>query len=136
MKQRIAHIALLVRDYDEAIAFYTQKLHFDLIEDTTLSDTKRWVMVAPKGANACCILLAKAATDVQRRYIGNQSGGRVFLFLHTDNFERDYNNLLKQNIKIVRPPSVESYGTVAVFEDIYGNLWDLIEPTSENTWHR
>jgi len=128
MKQKIAHIALLVDDYDEAIAFYTQKLNFTLVEDTVLSETKRWVRVAPKGSEECCLLLAKAANEKQSSRIGNQSGGRVFLFLHTDNFERDYQNLLDQKIKIVRKPSVETYGTVAVFADLYGNLWDLIEP--------
>lgn len=129
MKQAIAHIALVIEDYDEAIAFYTQKLHFDLIEDTRLSDTKRWVLVAPPGgSNGCHLLLAKAATVEQQSRIGNQTGGRVFLFLHTDNFQRDYQNLLDNGIKIVRTPSVEVYGTVAVFEDLYGNLWDLIEP--------
>lgn len=126
MNQYIAHIALLVEDYDQAINFYTQKLHFDLIEDTQLSDTKRWVLVAPKGSKGCQILLAKAVGD-QKLAIGNQSGGRVFLFLHTDDFERDYQNLLLQNIKIFRGPSIEEYGQVCVFEDLYGNLWDLIE---------
>ncbi|KAB7731711.1 VOC family protein [Rudanella paleaurantiibacter] len=128
MKQHIAHIALVVDDYDEAIAFYTQKLHFDLLEDTALSETKRWVLVAPKGATECRLLLAKAANDEQQSRVGNQTGGRVFLFLYTDNFARDYQNLLDQNIQIVRPPVVEPYGTVAVFADLYGNLWDLIEP--------
>lgn len=128
MTQKLAHIALVVEDYDEAIAFYTQKLHFDLIEDTRLSETKRWVLVAPPGGSeGCGLLLAKAATDEQRSRIGNQTGGRVFLFLHTDHFQRDYQNLLDKGIKIVRPPSAEAYGTVAVFEDLYGNLWDLIE---------
>lgn len=126
MKQRIAHIALVVNDYDEAIAFYTQKLHFDLIEDTILSETKRWVLVAPKGSSECCLLLAKAVGEEQKSRTGNQTGGRVFLFLHTDNFQRDYQNLLDQQIRIVREPSHEEYGTVAVFEDLYGNLWDLI----------
>ena len=130
MNQRIGHIALVVRDYDEAIEFYTQKLHFKLLEDTQLSETKRWVMVAPQGEGACCLLLAKAANEEQKSRVGNQTGGRVFLFLHTDNFQRDYQNLLDQGIKIVRQPSVEAYGTVAVFEDLYGNLWDLIEPDS------
>ena len=130
MNQRIGHIALVVRDYDEAIEFYTQKLHFKLLEDTQLSETKRWVMVAPQGEGACCLLLAKAANEEQKSRVGNQTGGRVFLFLHTDNFQRDYQNLLDQAIKIVRQPSVEAYGTVAVFEDLYGNLWDLIEPDS------
>jgi catechol 2,3-dioxygenase-like lactoylglutathione lyase family enzyme len=123
----LAHIALIVRDYDEAIEFYTNQLHFDLIEDTRLSDTKRWVLVRPKGAdNGCCLLLAKAVGAEQESRIGNQTGGRVFLFLHTDDFERDYQNLLLHNIRIERPPSQEEYGIVAVFEDLYGNLWDLI----------
>jgi catechol 2,3-dioxygenase-like lactoylglutathione lyase family enzyme len=131
MKQKIAHIALVVEDYDEAIAFYTQKLNFTILEDTKLSETKRWVRVAPKGSEECCLLLAKAANDEQKSRIGNQTGGRVFLFLHTDNFQRDYQNLLDRRITIVRKPSVESYGTVAVFEDLYGNLWDLIEPVKK-----
>ncbi len=128
MKQNLAHIAIVVDDYDKAIAFYTQKLNFDLIEDTILSTTKRWVLVRPKGANGCSLLLAKGTNDEQKSRIGNQTGGRVFLFLHTDNFNRDYQNLIEKNIKIIREPSVEDYGTVAVFEDLYGNLWDLIEP--------
>jgi catechol 2,3-dioxygenase-like lactoylglutathione lyase family enzyme len=132
MKQRIAHIALVVNDYDEAIEFYTQKLHFTLVEDTPLSDTKRWVLVAPKDSDGCCLLLAKAANEEQKSRIGNQTGGRVFLFLYTDNFKRDYQNLLDQQIKIVRQPTIEDYGTVAVFEDLYGNLWDLIEPANND----
>ena len=128
MNQKLAHIALVVADYDQAINFYTQKLQFDLVEDTLLSPQKRWVLVRPKGSGTCCLLLAKAANEVQKSRVGNQTGGRVFLFLHTDNFERDYQNLLQHNIKIIRPPLVEEYGTVAVFEDLYGNLWDLIEP--------
>ncbi len=128
MNQRIAHIAIVVKDYDEAIAFYTQKLGFHLLEDTPLSETKRWVMVAPTGTGECCLLLAKAANDEQLSRVGNQTGGRVFLFLHTDDFWRDYHNLLKNEIVIVREPSVEEYGTVAVFQDLYGNLWDLIGP--------
>lgn len=131
MKQHIAHIALVVDDYDDAIAFYTQKLHFTLIEDTVLSETKRWVLIAPPGSIGCCLLLAKAANDTQKSRVGNQTGGRVFLFLHTDNFQRDYQNLLHHNIKIVRQPITEAYGTVAVFEDLYGNLWDLIEPINK-----
>ncbi|MCF1713980.1 VOC family protein [Flavihumibacter sp. RY-1] len=127
MKQHLAHIAIVVDDYDKAIEFYTQKLHFILLEDVVLSDTKRWVLVSPPGATECSILLARAATDEQKSRIGNQTGGRVFLFLCTDNFERDYQNLLDNKIKIVRGPSIEPYGTVAVFEDLYGNLWDLIE---------
>ena len=129
MKQRLAHIAIVVNDYDDAIRFYTEKLHFNLVEDTRLSETKRWVLVRPKGSNECCLLLAKAANEEQKGRIGNQTGGRVFLFLHTDNFERDYRNLLDNQIEIVRAPQKEDYGTVAVFRDIYGNLWDLIEPT-------
>jgi catechol 2,3-dioxygenase-like lactoylglutathione lyase family enzyme len=132
MKQRIAHIALVVDDYDEAIQFYTQKLHFTLVEDTPLSESKRWVLVAPKGATDCCLLLAKAANAEQKSRVGNQTGGRVFLFLYTDHFQRDYQNLLDHHIKIVRPPVVEAYGTVAVFEDLYGNLWDLIEPSNHH----
>jgi len=128
MKQAIAHIALLVNDYDEAIEFYTRKLHFSLIEDTVLSDAKRWVRITPPGSAGCCLLLAKAANEVQKSRVGNQTGGRVFLFLNTDNFERDYQNLLDNKVTIIRPPVKESYGTVAVFADLYGNLWDLIEP--------
>ena len=128
MKQRLAHIAIVVNDFDEAIKFYTEKLHFDLIEDTRLSETKRWVLVRPKGGDSCCLLLAKAANEEQLSRVGNQTGGRVFLFLHTDNFERDYQDLLDNKIEIVRQPSKEEYGTVAVFKDLYGNLWDMIGP--------
>ena len=129
MRQNLTHIAIVVDDYDKAIEFYTQKLNFTLIEDTVLSDIKRWVLVKPKGANECSLLLAKGANEEQKSRIGNQTGGRVFLFLHTDNFKRDYQNLIDNNIRIVREPIIENYGTVAVFEDLYGNLWDLIEPT-------
>ncbi len=128
MNQRLAYVTLLVDDYDKAIEFYTKKLHFILIEDTTLSKTKRWVLVKPNGSDGCCLLLARAANDLQKSMIGSQTGGRVFLFLQTDNFENDYQNLLNNGIKIVREPVLEDYGTVAVFQDIYGNLWDLIEP--------
>ena len=128
--QKIAHIALLVDDYDKAIEFYTTKLHFTLIEDTMLSRTKRWVLVAPKGPGACHLLLAKADNEEQASRIGNQTGGRVFLFLHTDDFQRDFQNLLDHKINIVREPVREPYGTVAVFADLYGNLWDLIEPAT------
>lgn len=128
MHQHLAHIALVVADYDEAIQFYTQKLHFQLLEDTPLSDTKRWVLVAPPGSDGCALLLAKAANEEQQSRVGNQTGGRVFLFLHTDDFWRDYHNLLAHDIRIVRGPVEEAYGTVAVFEDLYGNLWDLIQP--------
>lgn len=127
MKQHIAHLALVVADYDEAIEFYTQKLHFDLVEDTQLSPTKRWVLVRPKGSSESALLLAKAANDEQQSRVGNQTGGRVFLFLSTDDFWRDYRLYLDNGVKFVRPPVEEPYGTVAVFEDLYGNLWDLIE---------
>jgi catechol 2,3-dioxygenase-like lactoylglutathione lyase family enzyme len=128
MNLQIAHITLLVDDYDKAIEFFTRKLNFVLIEDTKLSDVKRWVLIKPQGPENCCLLLAKASNDEQKRSIGNQSGGRVFLFLQTDNFKRDYQSLIDNRIKIVREPKSEDYGTVAVFEDLYGNLWDLIEP--------
>jgi catechol 2,3-dioxygenase-like lactoylglutathione lyase family enzyme len=128
MKQELALVALVVRDYDEAIDFYTKVLKFSLIEDTVMSETKRWVVVAPPGSQGCRILLAKAATEAQVATVGNQTGGRVFLFLHTDNFDRDFNNLQQHQVKIVRGPVREPYGTVAVFSDLYGNLWDLIEP--------
>jgi predicted enzyme related to lactoylglutathione lyase len=130
MQQHLMHIALVVDDYDEAIEFYTKKLHFTLTEDSILSDTKRWVVVTPKGAKECSLLLAKGTDAEQKSRIGNQTGGRVFLFLQTDDLKRDYQNLLENDIKIVRPPITESYGTVLVFEDLYGNLWDLIEPAS------
>ena len=126
MNQRLMHIALLVADYDEAIHWYTQKLGFHLIEDTTLSEVKRWVLIQPPGEGSCQLLLAKAATEEQKSRVGNQTGGRVFLFLHTDDFERDHENLLQKGITIVRGPSEEEYGKVLVFEDLYGNLWDLI----------
>jgi len=127
-RQRIAHIALVVNDYEDAINFYTKKLNFNLIEDTRLSDSKRWVLVAPPGANECCLLLAKAADDKQRASVGNQTGGRVFLFLYTDDFDRDYTQMQERGIRFVRPPKEEAYGTVAVFEDLYGNMWDLLQP--------
>ena len=128
MKQSIIHIALVVRDYDEAIAFYCQKLHFDLIEDTYQPEQdKRWVVASPPGSSGTNLLLARASTPDQEAAIGNQTGGRVFLFLGTDDFWRDYNEMLSVGIKFVRKPKTESYGTVAVFEDLYGNLWDLIE---------
>jgi catechol 2,3-dioxygenase-like lactoylglutathione lyase family enzyme len=128
--QEIAQIALVVRDYDEAIKFYTEKLGFQLVEDTPLSATKRWVLVSPPGSNGCKLLLAKAATEKQRSTIGNQTGGRVFLFLTTDNFQRDYEMLTSKDVHFVREPVKETWGQVAVFEDLYGNLWDLIEKQS------
>lgn len=127
MTQSIAHTALVVRDYDEAIAFYTQKLNFKLKEDTVLSESKRWVVVTPPGSLETSLLLAKAANDEQSSRIGNQTGGRVFLFLSTDDFWRDYNEMTAKGISFVRPPAEEVYGTVAVFADLYGNLWDLIQ---------
>lgn len=128
MKHILANITLVVRDYDEAIDFYVNKLGFVLLEDTIMSETKRWVRVQPSGGG-CELLLAKAATDQQQTRIGDQTGGRVFLFLHTDDLDRDYEHLKKHNIRIVREPSVEEYGKVLVFADLYGNLWDLICPT-------
>lgn len=131
MTQKLAYITILVDDYDKAIDFYTHKLNFSLIEDSKISDNKRWVLVRPSGQDGCALLLSKVANDLQKEMIGKQAGGRVFLFLFTDNFVSDYNNLIKNGISIEREPVVEKYGTVAVFKDIYGNLWDLIEP-SEN----
>jgi catechol 2,3-dioxygenase-like lactoylglutathione lyase family enzyme len=128
MKQKISQIALLVDDYDEALDFYTQKLYFELLEDTDLGEGKRWVLIAPPGSAGCSLLLAKATNEEQRSRVGNQTGGRVFLFLNTDNFERDYQNLMEKGITIIRERTDESYGKVAVFADLYGNLWDLIEP--------
>lgn len=128
MAQKIARIALIVEDYDAAIDFYTKKLNFILVEDTMISPTKRWVIVAPNGSADCSLLLAKAANEEQLTRVGNQTGGRVFLFLYTNDFTSDFQNLLDQGIRIVRGPSEEPYGMVAVFADLYGNLWDLIQP--------
>ncbi len=128
MKQEIIHIALVVRDYDEAIAFYTEKLNFTLIEDTYQPEQdKRWVVVAPPGSSGTTILLARASKPEQEPFIGNQTGGRVFLFLHTDDFWRDYHDMLAKGIRFVREPKEAEYGLVAVFEDLYGNLWDLLQ---------
>lgn len=128
MIQSIVHIALVVKDYDEAIEFYTQKLHFKLIEDTYQAEqNKRWVVVAPPGSNGTTILLAKASKPIQDSFVGNQAGGRVFLFLGTDNFDRDYLEMIESGIEFVRPPKEQDYGKVAVFKDLYGNLWDLIQ---------
>jgi catechol 2,3-dioxygenase-like lactoylglutathione lyase family enzyme len=132
MKQHIAHIALVVKDYDEAIQFYTEKLGFELLEDTKLNEEKRWVLVAPPGAKECSLLLAKAANDSQASSIGNQTGGRVFLFLFTNDFWSDYNRMIDHQIQFIRPPKEEEYGIVAVFQDLYGNLWDLIQPDGNN----
>lgn len=128
VKQSIVHIALVVRDYDEAIAFYTEKLHFTLIEDTYQPEQgKRWVVVSPPGSIGTTLLLAKASKPEQQPFVGNQAGGKVFLFLNTDDFWRDYNQMVSEGIKFVRKPKEETYGLVAVFEDLYGNLWDLLE---------
>ena len=128
MKQSIVHMALVVRDYDEAIDFYTNTLHFTLIEDTYQPEQdKRWVVVAPPGSNGATLLLARASKPEQEAFIGNQAGGRVFLFLNTDDFWRDYNEMVDRGVRFVREPKTEPYGIVAVFEDLYGNLWDLLQ---------
>ena len=128
MKQSIVHVALVIRDYDEAIEFYTKKLHFTLVEDTYQPEQdKRWVVISPPGSSGSTLLLARASKPEQELFIGNQTGGRVFLFLNTDDFSRDYNEMVSKGIKFVRGPKKESYGMVAVFEDLYGNLWDLLE---------
>jgi len=128
VKQSIVHIALVVRDYDEAIAFYTEKLHFTLIEDTYQpQQEKRWVVVSPPNSTGTTLLLARASKPEQQPFIGNQAGGRVFLFLNTDDFWRDYHEMVSKGIKFVREPKEESYGLVAVFEDLYGNRWDLLQ---------
>ncbi len=133
MYQSIIHVALVVRDYDEAIEFYCRKLHFRLVEDTFQpQQDKRWVVVAPPGSGGTNLLLARASTPEQEARIGNQTGGRVFLFLRTDDFWRDYNEMSAAGIKFVRQPKDEPYGTVAVFEDLYGNMWDLIEPIKKH----
>ena len=126
MKQKLAQIAIVVRDYDEAIRFYTNKLHFTLVSDQVLTETKRWVILKPPGSDGTGLLLAKAASPAQLQAIGNQTGGRVFLFLHTDDFWRDYHDYRNNGVEFVREPISENYGTVAVFKDLYGNLWDLI----------
>jgi len=132
MKQSIVHVALVVRDYDEAIRFYTEKLNFTLVEDTYQPEQdKRWVLVIPPGSDGPALLLARATTPEQEHSIGNQTGGRVFLFLRTDNFWREYNRMVEGGVTFVRAPKVEPYGTVAVFEDLYGNQWDLLEWSSE-----
>ena len=128
MKQSLAHIALVVKDYDEAIAFYTQKLSFELLEDLYIPEQdKRWVLISPPNSKGAAILLARASNEKQETFIGEQSGGRVFLFLSTDDFWRDYEQMLANGIKFIREPVDQPYGTVAVFEDLYGNLWDLIQ---------
>jgi catechol 2,3-dioxygenase-like lactoylglutathione lyase family enzyme len=132
MKQSIVHVALVVREYDEAIEFYTKKLNFRLVEDTYQPEQdKRWVVVAPPGSTGTTLLLARASTAEQETFIGNQSGGRVFLFLNSDDFWRDYHEMVARDIHFVREPKEEPYGTVAVFADLYGNLWDLLELKSD-----
>lgn len=127
MKQSIYSITYLVREYDEAIEFFITKLQFDLISDTPLGEDKRWVLVRPRGMEGTSLLLAKAATPEQEKSIGNQTGGRVFLFLYTDNFQRDYTNMRSHGVEFLEEPRHEDYGTVAVFKDLYGNKWDLLE---------
>ena len=131
MNHSIVHIALVVRDYDEAIEFYTRKLGFTLVDDTYQPEQdKRWVIVAPANSTGTSLLLARASNEEQKKFIGNQAGGRVFLFLSTDDFWRDYNRMVDQGIEFVRPPTVAPYGTVAVFLDLYRNRWDLVEYSS------
>ncbi len=127
MQQNLVHIAIVVRDYDEAIDYYTRVLGFELLEDEPRGPGKRWVRVAPRGDQGASLLLAKAANEEQTSRIGNQTGGRVFLFLHTDDFQRDYAAYSARGVKFIEQPRYEEYGTVVVFEDIYGNKWDLIE---------
>ena len=128
MRQSLAHVALLVRDYDEAIAFFTGKLGFTLVADESQPEQdKRWVLVAPPGSSGTSLLLARASTAEQARFVGDQAGGRVFLFLETDDFDRDHRAMLGAGIKFVREPKQAPYGKVAVFEDLYGNLWDLVQ---------
>jgi catechol 2,3-dioxygenase-like lactoylglutathione lyase family enzyme len=127
MKQTLGHVAFVVRDYDEALRFFTESLDFQVIEDTPQGQGKRWVLVRPPNSSGTSLLLAQASTPQQASRIGNQTGGRVFLFLHTDDFWRDYRRMAERGIKFRREPRDEPYGTVAVFEDLYGNLWDLLE---------
>lgn len=134
MKQSIVHVALVVRDYDEAIEFYTKTLRFTLVEDTYQPEQdKRWVVVAPPGSSGTTVLLARASKPEQEAFIGNQTGGRVFLFLNTDDFWRDYNEMRERGVNFIREPKTESYGIVAVFEDLYGNLWDLLQLAEDCT---
>ena len=126
--QRIAHVALLVRDYDEALAYYTVTLGFALVADQDLGEGKRWVLVAPPGSSESALLLAQAQTPEEQRAVGNQGAGRVWLFLHTDDFGRDYAAFQGRGVRFLETPRTEAYGQVAVFEDLYGNKWDLLEP--------
>jgi catechol 2,3-dioxygenase-like lactoylglutathione lyase family enzyme len=133
MSQAIAHVAIVVRDYDEAIAYYTNALGFDLVEDTPLGAGKRWVLVRPPDSDGTCLLLARAASPEQESRIGNQTGGRVFLFLHTDDFWRDYNAMKTRGVQFIQEPREEAYGTVVVFVDLFGNKWDLVERKSRGS---
>lgn len=133
IKQRIANIALVVENYDDALEFYTQKLNFQLIEDTDLGGGKRWVQISPPNANGTNILLAKASTDQQSQAVGNQAGGRVFLFLQTNDFWRDYEHMKSQGVEFTEQPRTEAYGTVVVFKDLYGTKWDLLQ-LHNTTW--
>lgn len=130
MASSLVLVSVIVRDYDEAIGYYTQSLAFDLIEDEPRANDKRWVVVAPRGGRGASILLARAVNEQQQRAIGNQTGGRVFLFLHTDDFWRDYRAMQSRGVKFIEEPREESYGTVVVFEDLYSNKWDLVQPRS------
>lgn len=131
MKQKIGYVALLVDDYDAAISYYTTKLKFNLIEDTDRGNGKRWVLIAPAGSTETCLLLAKASGNSQQNCLGNQTGGRVSFFLHTDNFWNDYNDYKANGVVFIEEPREEAYGTVAVFKDLYGNKWDLLELKNE-----
>jgi catechol 2,3-dioxygenase-like lactoylglutathione lyase family enzyme len=133
MSQTIAHVAIVVRDFDDAIAYYTNALGFDLVEDTPLGGGKRWVLVRPPGSNGTCLVLARAASLEQESRIGNQTGGRVFLFLHTDDFWRDYNAMKARGVEFIQEPREEAYGRVVVFVDLCGNKWDLVEPTTRGS---
>ena len=133
MPQTIAHITFLVRNYDEALTFFTESLGFHVLQDTPLPDFKRWLIVAPPNSSGAALLLARATTPEQAQHIGKQAGGRVFLFLHTDDFDCDYRRMQSHNVKFLEPPRHEPYGTVAVFEDLYGNKWDLLQPASSNS---
>lgn len=132
MKQHLAHLSIVVREYDEAIEYYTKILDFKLIEDIVLSPKKRWVLVAPPGSKECALLLVKAANEEQAKYIGNQTGGSVFLFLFTDDFWRDYKKMEERKVTFIREPKQEAHGTVAIFKDLYGNKWDFIQPSNTN----
>ncbi len=134
MEQFIGHITLVVRNYDEALAFYLEKLNFLLVEDTLLEEGKRWVLIRPPGASSSCLLLAQASNEKQTQVIGNQTGGRVGFFLFTDDFWRDYKAMKEKGISFVRPPAAFDYGQVAVFEDLYGNLWDLIQASNKHIY--